>query len=292
MKTVAVTGASGFIGRYLLDLLAADENVRVLALTRREPEAAGTPECRWVQTDYSLESLKTLLSGADAVIHLAGTKGFKTDPADFEGDLEMMKNILDAMVSCGVSRIVYASSRLAYGDPSNLPWKEEYELKPASAYGVTKATCEKMCSEYADRHGISAVAVRIAQVLGKGEGTKTMINVFQTLAKEGKELTVIGKSAARRQYIYTKDLAGILSRLALMEGDVPRVLNAGMVKAYTNYEIACMINEAYGNETPINYNDSVPETITSSIMDVSTLTEVIGYTPMDMPEALKDMAAE
>ena len=85
-----------------------------------------------------------------------------------------------------------------------------------------------------------------------------MINVFQTLAKEGKELTVIGKSVARRQYIYTKDLAAILKKLALME-DAPKVVNAGMIKAYTNYEIACLINQAYKNKTPVNYKDEEPE---------------------------------
>lgn len=291
-KTIAVTGASGFIGRYLLDLLKTDENITVLALTRSEVSAAAEQgNCRWICTDYSNDSLRDIFAGADAVIHLAGTKGFKTDPADFEPDLEMMKNILEAMAADRVSRIVYASSRLAYGDPAMIPWKEEYELKAVSAYGKTKSTCEKMCFEYADRHGFSAVAVRIAQVLGIGEGTKTMINVFQTLAGQGKELTVIGKSVARRQYIYTKDLAAILKKLAVME-DAPAVINAGMEKAYTNYEIAELINKAYHNETPINYKDEEPETITSSVMDVSTLINRLGYVPMDMLQAMEDMAAE
>lgn len=292
-KTIAVTGASGFIGRYLLDLLSSDENVNVLALTRSEVSpASGREKCRWAQTDYSADSLKNLFQGTDAVIHLAGTKGFKTDPADFETDLEMTVNILEAMAADRVSRIVYASSRIAYGgDPSTIPWKEEYELKPVTAYGINKARCEKMCFEYADRYGFSAVAVRIAQVLGIGEGTRTMINVFQELAREGKALTVIGKSVARRQYIYTKDLAAILKKLALIE-EVPRVINAGMQNAYTNYEIACLINQAYKNETPVIYKDAEPETITSSIMDVSKLTDWLGYVPTDMQQALEDMAAE
>ena len=291
-KTIAVTGASGFIGRYLLDLLKADEDINVLALTRSAVSSdAENGNIRWVQTDYSFDSLRDVFCDTDVVIHLAGTKGFKTELSDFETDLEMMKNILEAMAADKVSRIVYASSRLAYGDPSNIPWKEEYELKSATAYGITKRRCEEMCSEYAEKHGFDAVAVRIAQVLGKGEGTKTMINVFQTLAKEGKELTLIGKCIARRQYIYTKDLAAILKKLALMES-APRVMNAGMLKVYTNYEIACLITQAYKNETPIKYNDADPETITSSIMDVSTMTDKLGYVPMDMLQAMEDMAAE
>ena len=291
-KTIAVTGASGFIGRYLLDLLRTDENISVAALTRSNAaHDVGDRNIKWLQTDYSFDSLKDVLCGTDVVIHLAGTKGFKTDPADFETDLEMMKNILEAMAADKVKRIVYASSRMAYGDPGRIPWKEEYALKAETAYGITKARCEKMCSEYAEKYGFDTVAVRIAQVLGKGEGTKTMINVFQALAKEGRELTVIGKSVARRQYIYTKDLAAILKKLALME-DAPEVVNAGMIKAYTNYEIACLINQAYKNKTPVNYKDEEPETIKSSIMDVSTMIKRLEYIPMDMRQAMEDMAAE
>ena len=52
------------------------------------------------------------------------------------------------------------------------------------------------------------------------------------------------------------------------------------------------MNKAYGNPVPINYNDDDPETIKPSIMDVSNLIKITGLTPMDMEQALKDMAEE
>ncbi|MBQ6624108.1 MAG: NAD(P)-dependent oxidoreductase [Mogibacterium sp.] len=288
---IAITGASGFVGRYLTDTLRHHDDVRTLALTRKElPANAGEDACEWAQTDYSKESLVGLFAGVDAVIHLAGNKGDKTELSDFDTDLLMMQNILDAMAETGVKRIVFASSRLVYGNPETVPWKEGYEPNPGMAYAVNKARCEKLCLEYADTYGFDAVIVRVAQVLGKGEGTRTMINVFQDLAKAGEPLTVIGRSVARRQYIYAKDLAEILALLAEREEGDSLIINAGMQNAYTNYELAEMMNRAYGSSAPINYDDSKPETITSSYMDVEVLTNKIGYTPMDMEQALYDMA--
>lgn len=288
---IAVTGANGFVGRYLLDVLAKDGNVSVLALSRRTmPEDCNASNCIWAVTDYSEDSLRDLLSGFDAVIHLAGTKGDKKDLKDFDSDFEMMRNLLDAVAKNKVRKILYASSRIVYGNPDTVPWKESYEPEPRMAYGVNKARCEELCRKYSKRHGIETASVRIAQVLGKGEGTKTMINVFQDLAREGRELTVIGKSVAKRQYIYAGDLAEILYMLAVNDYPDIHIVNAGMERAYTNLEIAEIMNRAYGNEAGINYDDSKPETISPSYMDVSILTKEMGYTPMDMEQALNVMA--
>ena len=159
-----------------------------------------------------------------------------------------------------------------------------------TAYGANKLRCEKLGTEFADDHGFDFCAVRIAQLVGKGEGTRTMINVFSELAAAHKELTVIGKSEAKRQYLYTKDLASILHRLALHDGPLPAVINAGMPEGCTNLEIAEFMNKAYLNPTPINYRDDEPETISPSIMDVSLLGKITGLAPMSMEQALKDMA--
>ena len=63
-----------------------------------------------------------------------------------------------------------------------------------------------------------------------------------------------------------------------------------MEGAYTNYEIAEAFNRAYGNETPVNYDDSKTETITPSIMDVSRMKALTGCVPREMDSALADMA--
>lgn len=285
---IAVTGAGGFIGRELLAVLNKND-VMVTALTRNADGREDTDLCVWRSTDYSLEGLKEVLAGADAVIHLAGIKGTKTELSDYDGDMQMCANILDAMSDLGIGRMVYASSRLVYGNPDNVPWTEETAPEPVLSYAKNKVRCEKLILDWAEATDSTAVILRIAQVLGKGEGTRNMINVFQDLARAGGELKVIGKSVARRQYIYTKDLAEIIWRAASKEDIDTGIINAGMTEAYTNLEIAQAINKAFHNDTPINYDDSAPETITPSYMDISKMLKITEHVPMDMAHALEDM---
>ena len=289
---IVVTGASGFIGRSLLARLAQEENIEVLGLSRHDvtdPSLLGL--CEWASTDYSEECMKSLLAGANLVIHLAGIKGTKTELSDYDVDMQMTENILSAMSSCGVSRIIYASSRLVYGNPETCPWTEETAPEPVLAYAKNKLRCESLCNEWTAAGCRQAVIVRIAQVLGVGEGTRNMINVFLETAQAGGELKVIGKSVARRQYIYTKDLAEVMCRLSVVNEMGCDIINAGMTQAYTNLEIARSINNAFHNNTPISYDDSQPETITQSIMDVNKMIQVTEYTPMNIDQALADMFA-
>lgn len=279
---VAITGATGFIGRIVNERICQNPNIQVLALSR-----STRSDC--VTTDYSYESLVEIFEGVDVVVHLAGTKGTKTEMSDYETDRVMTENILKAMVACKVGKIIYASSRLVYGNPNNLPWSESTVPEPRMAYAKNKILLEEMCRKYSAEYGFKCMIVRIAQVLGIGEGTRTMINVFQDVARAKGEITVIGRSVAKRQYIYTKDLAEAIYRLTVNDYGQELTVNVGMCEAYSNLEIAECVNRAFENETPINYDDSSEETITSSYMNVDRMSTVLGLKPMTMEEALKDM---
>lgn len=281
---IVVTGASGFIGREVLDLLRKNHDNEIVALSRSEKSC--DENITWIATDYSIEHLAEIFESVDAVIHLAGTKGGNKTLEDFAGDIEMMENILEAMRKCDVKKIIFTSSRLVYGNPDNIPWKENSSLEPKLAYGECKVKCENLCKKYAEKYGFKYVILRLAQVLGIGEGTKTMINVFQDLAKDKKQLKVIGKSIAKRQYIYCGDIAELINRLAVENLRESITVNVGMENAYTNYEIAQMINKAFENDAGIDYDESQEETITSSIMEISYLINEIAYKPKDMFDSL------
>ena len=287
---IAVTGASGFIGTELLSGLIKRKGIKVTAITRGGNARADSPFCTWKETDWSVKSLAEALEGADAVIHLAGVRGTGSDPAEYAVNTEMTRNLLEAMTAAGTKRIVFASTISVYDDENGIPWKEDSILKGRTMYGESKISCERHIREYAAKGGFTYGIVRIAQVLGEGEKRRGMMNVFIDTAASGGTLRVMGRSEAKRQYIYVKDLAEILAMLAEGSGGADAgkdiIVNAGMPDAYTNLEIAKMVNAVFGNTTPIEYDDSFSETMRSSQMDISRL-EKLGYTPLDMEAAVK-----
>ena len=293
---IAVTGAGGFIGTELLAVLNKMEDVSVIALTRDATAKQNSERCEWRGTDYSSGSLVKALEGADAVIHLAGVRGTEKDPDKFSVNMEMTGNILEAMKDLGIKRMVFASTVSVYNDDSLMPWTEDAPLKGRSCYGDSKADCEQMIKSFAQESGATYGIARIAQVVGEGEKRRGMMNVFIDTAREHGTLKVMGKSAAKKHYIYVADLVNILAILAcgkcapemdpVHAADENIILNAGMPEAYTNLEVAKIANEVFGNPSPIDYDDSYPETGRPFVMDISRLRNVLGCEPLNMEETL------
>jgi len=284
---IAVTGASGFIGKELLEALSKRSGVSVIGLTRDASGCENTPFCEWRSTDYTAASLKEAIEGADVVIHLAGVRGTEADPEKFAVNDAMTGAILDVMQETGCKRIVFASTMSVYNDDSLMPWDEDIPLGGRSEYGDSKVRCEALIQIFAKETGITYGIARIAQVLGEGEKRRGMMNVFIDTAADHGTLKVMGKSIAKKQYIYVKDLAEILALLAESGQDI--IVNAGMQDAYSNLEVAQIVNKVFANPSPIDYDDSHPETGRPFHMDISRLKEELGYVPLDMETALTEM---
>lgn len=278
---IAVTGASGFVGRSVAEKLI-EHGVDVVPVSRKS-------------TDYSVESLAEILRGADKVIHLAAVRGGDGSMSDYRDNERITENLLSAMTLGDADRIIYASSRMVYSGEDAIPWKETDIPSPNSLYGISKLEGENLCSYYSRKHGFGSTSIRIAQVMGRGDAVRNMMNVFLEKASRGEQLKVIGASRAKRQYIYVKDLAEVICRLTLdksVSGSARQeVINAGMEQAYTNLEIAQAFSEVYGLTEP-EYDDSKLETITPSIMDVRRMIERTGFRPRDMRAALETIRQE
>lgn len=126
---VALTGATGFVGRATLDALVAGGHA-VRALTRREqPDLAHVEWVRGAMEDAA--SLAELAQGAEAVIHVAGVVN-APDAAGFEAcNVTGTLNLVEAAVAAGVPRFIHVSS-LSAREPG------------LSAYGASKARGEKL----------------------------------------------------------------------------------------------------------------------------------------------------
>lgn len=279
---IAVTGASGFVGRSVAENLI-EKGVEVIPISRKS-------------TDYSVDSLTQILQGVKKVIHLAAVRGGDGAMVDYHDNERITENLLRAMAEAGTEQIIYASSRMVYSGEENIPWKETDIPAPNSLYGISKMEGENLCSYYSRKYGFNSTAIRIAQVMGTGDKVRNMMSVFLEKAARGEQLKVIGASKAKRQYIYVKDLAEVIGRIALAGGQAPGsagqdVINAGMEQAYTNLEIAQAFSDVFGLPAP-EYDDSKPETITPSIMDVGRMVERTGFHPRDMRDALEDIRQE
>lgn len=174
---IALTGATGFIGRYVVEHLGSlGHSLR--CWHRSTSDTSGldnVAEIEWVEGDLGeTESAKSLVDGCDAVVHAAlyrpgtGFMGAEGDIVDFvEKNVVGTLKLIEAARSAGASRFI-AFSTCAVHDQilDDRPLDETHPLWAKSHYGAHKAAIEKFVHSYGFGHGYPICALRPTGVYG------------------------------------------------------------------------------------------------------------------------------
>lgn len=166
-RPLVVTGAAGRVGTYLrtADGGLAARGWRLRLVDRVRPEDLGDQETFTAADLGEEEATDTLagpMTGAAAVVHLAGVPHEDTWTAVRRANVDGTYRVLEAARRAGVRRVVLASSNHAVGFyPADQPARTDRTPRPDSYYGVSKVAAEALGSLYADRYGLEVVSLRI-----------------------------------------------------------------------------------------------------------------------------------
>lgn len=280
---IAVTGGNGYIGRALKKRLEGTGDMSGTFVTI--DDAPGFP-----RTDFSVDDLARHFSGADAVVHLAAVRG-GTRISQFAPNADITENVLLAMAASGVRRFVFMSSIAVYSDTTLLPWREDQPCSPVSLYGISKLACESLCRCYARLHAFDGVIIRLAPVYGEADPNKRMIANFIRQAARGEDISLVGRSLARRDFIYLEDVVSALLFAVNLGNRGVETLNIGSGQPLTNCDIASKILAAFPRGGSLRCDESVPSEMPPAYMDLSRAT-TLGFSPaFGMDEALARIAA-
>jgi nucleoside-diphosphate-sugar epimerase len=193
-----ITGATGFIGRHLVEMLHA-RGCAVRCLVRRTSNTQGLDQAELAHGDLRTgEGLDRALDGVDCVLHLAGvTKALRVEDY-YLGNGRATANLTRALEG-RTARLVHVSSLAAAGpSPDSAPLDEDAEPAPCSHYGKSKLEGERIARS---REG--AVILRPPVVYGPRD-----TDVFQILLAVSRGL-VLEIAGAERYFsaIYVEDLA-------------------------------------------------------------------------------------
>lgn len=241
MKAV-VTGAAGFIGSHLVERLLA-EGHDVLGIDafidfypradkeRNLTRARSHATYRLIEGRLQDLELAPLLEGAAQVYHLAAQAGVRPSwGRDFDiyvdNNVLATQRLLEAAVSTGVPRFVYASSSSVYGDTPALPLREDGVCRPVSPYGVTKLGGEHLVHLYGTNHGLPVVSLRYFTVYGPRQRPDMAFHRFLKAARDGGEIHLYGDGRQTRDFTFVDDIVAA-TRAAADQGRPGRVYNVG-----------------------------------------------------------------
>ena len=207
---VLVTGGAGFIGSHVVDKLR-DRGITVRVLDMVLPTYRTDIEY-YQGSIQDLEALRMSLNRVDAVIHLAAIADVRdvfNQPHYSESiNVRGTANVLEAMRTTGVKRLVFGSTTWVYSDVEADVVDEDSPLMPPShLYTATKIAGEYYCRSYAELYGLEVTVLRFGIPYGPRARPGAVIPIFVSRALNGEPLSLAGDGLQYRKFIYVEDLA-------------------------------------------------------------------------------------
>jgi UDP-glucose 4-epimerase len=273
--TIMVVGGAGYIGSHMVkDLLQANCNVITLdnLSTGHRNLLLGGKLIKGNLGDT------TLLNGIfsdhriDVVMHFAAYsivgESVKNPVEYYRNNVARTIELLDAMVHHNVKRFIFSSSAAVYGEPSEVPIKEEHPLQPTNPYGATKVAIEQMLGDFDSAYGLKYVSLRYfnaagADASGKiGERHNPETHLIPLILKvamgEQNNIKIFGTDyptrdgTCIRDYIHVSDLtqAHFLAVEKLMAGGDNAIYNLGNNRGYSVREVVEIAAKVTGKQIP------------------------------------------
>ncbi|MGO8762366.1 MAG: NAD-dependent epimerase/dehydratase family protein [Desulfobaccales bacterium] len=291
MMRVVVTGASGFIARYLLKELVG-RGYEVVAVTRAKEKPCTYTDPVWhLGVDYRKPD-QFITPGTEAVIHLAAVMPDSTwGEKDIWCNLSSTYACYTALFRNGGNQFIFASSQMVYGSQKVLPVTENALCRPNSAYGLSKLAGEAILLKFYKSDDLRVSCLRFAEVFGLGQERGYVRDQFIKMAIKDQPITLFGHYRAIRDFIYVKDAVRAI-RLAL-ESCVSGVFNVGGGKGRTVEQYAQACHKYLGTgRHPLQFGPvtGASDPPSDFYMSIEKAREAFGYQPdFDLAEAMADI---
>ena len=244
-KTILVTGADGFIGSHLVEMLVA-EGAKVKALSLYN----SFNYWGWLEDIDCLESIevlngdirdphycKMITKDVDIVFHLAALIAIPYSyvaPSSYvDTNVTGTLNIIQACLENNVQRVIHTSTSEVYGTARYVPIDELHPLQPQSPYSASKIGADSMAMSFYNSFGLPVTIVRPFNTYGPRQSARAVIPTIITQIANGAKEIKLGDVTPTRDFNYVEDTCSGFIALAKSEKTIGEIINIG-----SNFEIS------------------------------------------------------
>jgi UDP-glucose 4-epimerase len=262
-KTYLVTGGAGFIGSHLCEALLKKGNKVVCfddlssGNINNIAEFEKNDNFTFIQGDAnSKEALEPVFKKYvfDGVFHYATVVGVKRtieNPTLVLRDIDGIRNVLDLALQYGKPKVVFASSSEVYGEPKELPEKEDGAINPKIPYAAVKLMGEKFLEAYWQKYQLKTCSLRFFNVYGPKQESSDygfVVGIFIKQVLSGTSPTIFGDGSQTRDFVFVQD--NITASLKAMESNksVGQIINIGTGRPLAIFDLANTIINLAGQK--------------------------------------------
>ena len=265
-----VTGGAGYVGSVCAaHLVDAGHDVTVLDDLSTGHADAVPDGAEFVKGDVGEAADDLLADGVDGVLHFAARslvgESVQRPELYWQGNVVASLRLLEAIRRHGTPRLVFSSTAATYGEPEQVPIREDAPARPTNPYGESKLAIDNMITSYAVAHGLAGVSLRYFNVAGAhgrfGERhvveTHLIPIVLQVASGDRESMQIYGDDwptpdgTCVRDYIHVDDLAEAhLLALAHAEPGRHAVYNLGSGTGFSVREVVEACRAVTGHPIP------------------------------------------
>lgn len=244
-RPVLVTGADGFIGSHLSELLVK-KGARVRALAQYNSfnswgwldESPLRDQMEVVEGDIRDPlCCRTISEGVDTVFHLAALiaipYSYRAPQSYVDTNVSGTLNMVQAAKEAGVRRFMHTSTSEVYGTAQYVPIDEKHPLQPQSPYSASKIGADQMALSYWHAFELPVTVMRPFNTYGPRQSARAVIPTIITQIAAGAEQIQLGDVSPTRDFNYVEDTCRGMLALAQCDACIGEVVNIA-----SNYEIS------------------------------------------------------
>jgi len=293
---ILVTGGAGFIGSHLCTRLIK-EGHEVICLDNLETGSRENVEhlfdkgLLFIEGDANDEAtLKQLFTDHtfDAIFHyaaLVGVKRTNEHPEKVLRDAEGIRHIAELALANGKPKIIFASSSEVYGEPIEIPEREDGHINVQIPYAVVKLLGEKILETYWRKYQLPTCSLRFFNVYGPKQESSDygfVAGIFIKRVLEGKPPIIFGDGTQTRDFVYIDDNIEAAIRALNSDAVNGEVINVGTGRPTTILDLAEEVIDLIGNDA-VREPDFVParNDVKHRFPDVSKMRRLLDFRPQN-----------
>lgn len=259
-KTVLVTGADGFIGSHLVEMLVK-QGYKVKALSLYN----SFNYWGWLEDVSCLDDIEVLngdvrdphycrhiTKGVDTIFHLAALiaipYSYVAPESYVSTNVVGTLNMCQAALDNGVGRIIHTSTSEVYGTAQYVPINEEHPLQPQSPYSASKIGADAMAMSYFNAFDLPLTTARPFNTYGPRQSARAVIPTIITQIANGAKEIKLGDVTPTRDFNYVEDTCRGFLALADSQETVGKVINIGSNFEITVGDTLNMIKDIMGSD--------------------------------------------
>ncbi|RYJ27458.1 UDP-glucose 4-epimerase [Streptomyces sp. L-9-10] len=264
-RTVLVTGAEGFIGSTLVDLLV-DRGATVRAMVHYKPYAEKGFLARYFDDPHSPVEMiagdvgdagrvMDAVAGCDTVFHLAALIGipysYDAPGAYVRTNVVGTENVAEACRRHAVRRLLHTSTSEVYGTAQTAPISETHPLQPQSPYSASKIGADMMALSHWHAFELPVTVVRPFNTYGPRQSARAVIPTILAQLHAGAETIRLGSLTPTRDFTYVTDTASGFLALADCDRALGESVNLGTGREISVGDLAAALITASGREARV-----------------------------------------